>query len=54
VSGDSSWDDLGRRYNPLHRFSAFGDYFSLVVSRKDVKGLLAVTELPLWNVWLDT
>jgi peptide/nickel transport system substrate-binding protein len=39
------YEDVGR--------IKFGDYFSLVVNRKDVKGLLNVNELPLWNVWLD-
>ena len=39
------YEDVGR--------IKFGDYFSLVVNRKDVKGLLAVNELALWNVWLD-
>jgi peptide/nickel transport system substrate-binding protein len=39
------YEDVGR--------IKFGDYFSLVVDRKNVRGLLAVNELPLWNVWLD-
>ena len=39
------YEDVGR--------VKFGDYFSLVVNGKGVKGLLAVNELPLWNVWLD-
>jgi len=38
------YEDVGR--------VKFGDYFSLEVSRKEVRGFRATPELALWNVWL--
>ena len=39
------YEDVGR--------IKLGDFFSLDVQRKDVKGMIHVNELPLWGVWLD-
>jgi peptide/nickel transport system substrate-binding protein len=38
------YEDVGR--------IKFGDFFTLDVTRKDVRGYTSINELPLWNVWL--
>jgi peptide/nickel transport system substrate-binding protein len=38
------YEDVGR--------IKFGDFFTLDVTRKDVRGYTSLNELPLWNVWL--
>jgi peptide/nickel transport system substrate-binding protein len=50
----AAWEKVqGLMYEDVGRIK-LGDYFSLAVQRKDVKGLLPVNEMPLWGVWLDS
>ena len=46
------WDKVQQQFYEDVGGIKFGDFFTLDVTRKEVRGYTSTNELALWNVWL--